>query len=511
MILNRDDYRSKVLGCWMGKNIGGTIGAPFEWRRQVNDVSFYTQELGGNPLPNDDLDIQLLWLVALEERGIALDAHTLAEYWCLYVTPHWVEYGTAKINMRAGLPPPLSGNRHNPYKHSCGAFIRCEIWACICPGNPQLAARYAYEDAILDHGNGEGTYAEVFTATLESAAFVVDDLRKLIDIGLSYIPSDCAVAKAVHLAIECFDRKKTWLEARNIILEKHRGKLAWPENTSEDDRKRGFDSGEIGYDVPSNIGMLVVGLLYGEGDFAKTICTAVNCGEDTDCTGATAGSIFGIMRGIDAIPRKWIDPIGRSIKTITLDLGDLAGQVAKDVDDLSARTEGVARQVLLENRRAGVRFSDTAGPGEKAGKIDPASLMAKDSGAFLFGSLSGPRYRFLFFEATLDYGDEPVIKDGVEKRIRLSISNTYRIQANMTIEWLAPETWRVTPSRRGSALVMPPWFGPDSKTVVDFGVTIDAVPSTINRASIQITIEGRPTVMAVPVTLLNGNLLAGGK
>ena len=88
MILNRDEYRSKVLGCWLGKNIGGTLGAPFEWRRQINDVSFYTQDLGGEPLPNDDLDIQLLWLIALEERGIDIDAHDLAEFWLLYVTPH---------------------------------------------------------------------------------------------------------------------------------------------------------------------------------------------------------------------------------------------------------------------------------------------------------------------------------------------------------------------------------------------------------------------------------------
>ena len=53
MQLNREDYRRKVLGCWMGKNIGGTLGAPFEFWRQVNDVEFYTQDLGGEPLPND--------------------------------------------------------------------------------------------------------------------------------------------------------------------------------------------------------------------------------------------------------------------------------------------------------------------------------------------------------------------------------------------------------------------------------------------------------------------------
>ena len=148
--INEQDYRRRVLGCWMGKNIGGTLGAPFEWKRQINQVSFYTQELGGEPLPNDDLDIQLLWVMALEERGIELYAHVLSEYWCLYVTPHWVEYGTAKINMRAGLLPPLCGMLNNVYKHSCGSFIRSEVWACIAPGLPRLAVRYAYEDAILD-------------------------------------------------------------------------------------------------------------------------------------------------------------------------------------------------------------------------------------------------------------------------------------------------------------------------------------------------------------------------
>src|SRR5512141_47420 len=134
MILNEQDYRSRVLGCWMGKNIGGTLGAPFEWRRQVNAVSFYTQDLGGEPLPNDDLDIQLLWLVALEEMGVDIDANLLADYWCSYVTPHWAEYGTAKNNMSLGLLPPQSGTFHNDYKDSCGAFIRSEIWACIAPG-----------------------------------------------------------------------------------------------------------------------------------------------------------------------------------------------------------------------------------------------------------------------------------------------------------------------------------------------------------------------------------------
>mgnify|MGYP000888424795 CR=1 FL=1 len=102
LTLNREEYRDKVFACWMGKNIGGTLGAPMEWKRQLNDVSFYTQKLSGEPLPNDDLDIQLLWVVAMEERGVTIDSHTLAEYWRLYVAPHWAEYGVGKVNMKIG-------------------------------------------------------------------------------------------------------------------------------------------------------------------------------------------------------------------------------------------------------------------------------------------------------------------------------------------------------------------------------------------------------------------------
>ncbi|NLI75025.1 MAG: ADP-ribosylglycohydrolase family protein, partial [Candidatus Riflebacteria bacterium] len=91
--------------------------------------------------------------------------------------------------------PPLSGQiRNQRWRDSNGAWIRSEIWACVAPGCRWLAAQYAWEDACVDHGAGEGTWAEVFTATVESAAFVESDRDRLIEIGLSYIPQDCRVA-----------------------------------------------------------------------------------------------------------------------------------------------------------------------------------------------------------------------------------------------------------------------------------------------------------------------------
>lgn len=502
MKLNRTEYRDKVLACWLGKNIGGTLGAPFEWQRQVNKVSFYTQDLGGEPMPNDDLDIQLLWLVAMEERGVDLDANDLAEYWTLYVTPHWSEYGIGKTNMRMGLQPPLCGTLNNPYKDSCGAFIRSEIWACVAPGSPQVAAAYAYNDAILDHGNGEGTYAEVFVAALESAAFVISDLRKLIDIALSYIPESCGVAGAVNLAVECYESGKSWLEARNLILEKHRGRLAWA-TISKEDLERGFDTGQVGYDVPSNIGMLLIGLLYGEGDFAKSLCTAVNCGEDTDCTGATAGSIFGILHGTKGIPEEWIAPIGRSIKTVSLNLGELGyfgNQLALDVDTLTARTDRMQQQVALRKPlRLEVGDAET-----DLTDVNPDSFYVGSKWRMAFyANLDAPVYRFLDFDVAVDYGKEgPAISTGEARTIKLRITNKYKTMANLNVQWYAPDDWTITPP---NGLIFS--WNTMGVAEAEFSVEVDDLVEPVARAVIEITSPGRPTTMLVPVTFVNGSLL----
>ncbi len=96
MQLTLHDYRNKVLGCWLGKNIGGTLGAPFECKRGVFPIEFYTQDTHGEPLPNDDLDLQLVWLNAAEKYGRSVSSSILGEYWLMYVVPNWGEYGAGK-------------------------------------------------------------------------------------------------------------------------------------------------------------------------------------------------------------------------------------------------------------------------------------------------------------------------------------------------------------------------------------------------------------------------------
>ena len=330
MKLNFEEYKSKVYACWTGKNIGGTIGGPYEGKREILNVTGFTTK-PGEALPNDDLDLQLVWLHAVESEGAKnITAEVLGEYWLSFISGYWNEYGIAHENMLRGIIPPLCGDFDNAWKHSNGAWIRTEIWATLAPGYPDLAVRFAMEDAKVDHGSGEGTYAAAFVAAIESAAFVVSDVNELIEIGLSKIPENCRMAQTVRLVIKCFNEGKTAIETRNIV------------------QKANADIGDGWFQAPSNVGFVVIGLLYGEGDFKKSMLTALNCGDDTDCTAGTIGSIMGIIYGEKGLPKDWCEYIGDKIVTGTIN-PCIAFPSVKSCKELTERVCSLAPAVLRLN------------------------------------------------------------------------------------------------------------------------------------------------------------------
>lgn len=341
MQLTYAQYKDKVRACWLGKNIGGTLGAPFECIRGVHDVNYYTHDLTKGVLPNDDLDLQLVWLNAAETYGKSLTAEQLGEYWISYVVADWSEYGAGKNNLRYGLMPPISGWYKNHNKDSCGCFIRSELWACLAPGHPEIAVKYAREDAICDHA-GEGMYAEIFCAALQSAAFVESDREKLMAAALSYIPADCAIAKVAAKARECYESGMDWKQARKTILQQFPGSFGLLQEYSPFGVKTGQPEadvpvGPLGYDAPSNIGIMLLGWYYGEGDFSRSICIAAGCCEDGDCTAGTLGAVLGILNGTACIDEKWLLPIGDEIKIISADLTKACLPMPGTVTELTAR------------------------------------------------------------------------------------------------------------------------------------------------------------------------------
>lgn len=418
--LNIDSYRDKVLGCWTGKNIGGSLGGPFEGPPVIHDVTFYTQDLKGNPLPNDDLDLQLSWLQAVEENGVYnITPRLLGEYWLDHITGPWCEYSVCKANIKRGFYPPVSGVLNNDtWKFSNGAWIRSEIWACLFPGQPDEAALFASFDACADHC-GEGVYAEMFTAALESAAFVISDLHQLIGIGLSKIPENCRIARVVKLVCEQYHAGHTWLETREAVANECQD-LGW-------------------FQAPDNIAFAIMGLLYGEGDLGKSLCTAVNCGDDTDCTAATVGAIFGIIHGRKGLPQKWIDPIGETIQTVAVNPFPFNLKIPKTLDELTDRVMAAAYRTTMENP-ALIRLT------HEETNIDQACLDALTDSEWIRERVWDRSPWELVFdlpygELYVNYIDTAEIEPGKPFRVRIS-SYSKRYESDvLNITWRLPDGW----------------------------------------------------------------------
>ena len=112
---NKAELRDKIYACWIGKNIGGSTGTPYEdgCFHVMNDCTGFQCE-PGNPFPNDDLDLQLIGLLAMAENGPdAVNSQLLGEYRLEYVTPYWSEYVISKTNMEKGMLSLLAGQYKN--------------------------------------------------------------------------------------------------------------------------------------------------------------------------------------------------------------------------------------------------------------------------------------------------------------------------------------------------------------------------------------------------------------
>lgn len=283
--------KDRILGCWLGKAVGGTLGMPYEGVEGPLDLDFY-RPIPTHMIPNDDLDLQILWACLLDSMDKPLVGPNLFEAgWKEHVDFPWDEYGVCKRNLSLGIPPPRSGAFDNWFANGMGAAIRSEIWACLAPGDPERAAAYAELDASLDH-SGEGIDAEVFFAAMESYAFVSASVSEIVQKGLEFIPGNSEIRSAIEDVYSWWEASGEWMEVRTRILQKY-----GHENFTN---------------VTENIAFTVLGLLDGGGDFGRSICTAANCGKDTDCTAATVGAILGILNP-QSIGDRWLKPIGKDL------------------------------------------------------------------------------------------------------------------------------------------------------------------------------------------------------
>ena len=487
MKINYNEYIDKVSACWTGKNIGGTMGVPYEGTREYLDVKGFKTDKNVS-YPNDDLDLQLVWLHAMETLPpTSVNCRTLGEMWISYVPPHWNEYGIAKNNMKRGIFPPLAADHDNTWVNSNGAWIRTEIWATLFPGAPELACKYAIEDARVDHGAGEGTYAAAYVAALESIAFVEQDLRRAIEQAVEFIPAESRMAKSIRHTLECFDNGMSARAARDSI------------------QQLNADIGNGWFEAPSNVCYVILGILWGGGDFKKSMIAALNCGDDTDCTGATLGSILGIHGGRAALPEDWCEHIGDSIITCSIASGvfnNFVYRIPSTTAQLTERVVALAPRILT-SLNAGVEFTD--GETDIAGN-EIATVAEKVKGALSALTPNSYEIEAGALAATVTVDSDPTITPLAEKKISIKIENRYKIAYGnipyvLKLRWLLPEGFTVSGSP-ASLFLHASDAHYRSEVTIDVTATAPECISAENRLVLEVVADGHFTPMYIPILLV---------
>lgn len=279
--LSYSDYYNKVYGCFLGKCVGGTAGGPAEGRKELLDYPL-DEAILHTTLPNDDLDLQILWLEVIEDKGIHFTKEDLAESFYKNTPYGPGEYAYFMKNYARGILPPVSGSFNNRfYKNGMGCPIRSEIWACICPGEPVKAKHYVFLDGQMDH-ESDSVWAEYFLCAAEANAFFssdVGDIPALLTNALSLIPNDTKLYRALSETISLWQAGHGWKFIRSAVI-RHFGH---PDCTN----------------LYQNLCFTLLSLLFGGGDMRETIRLGCAMGYDTDCICATAASLVGILRGAD--------------------------------------------------------------------------------------------------------------------------------------------------------------------------------------------------------------------
>jgi len=267
----------------------------------------YVDEVSAMPM-DDDTNYVVLAQILVDTYGRDFTPYDVSRVWLdyqkkdAYCTAERVAYR----NFINGYVPPQSACYQNPFREWIGAQIRGDYYGYVNPGNPALAAQMAWRDASISHVKN-GIYGEMFVAAMLAAAAVTADRPQIVRAGLSQIPHTSRLYEAVELVLKQFEAGE---KQQNVFKNIHR---KYDEHDSHD-----------WCHTISNAMIVTAALLYGNGDFGRTICMAVETGFDTDCNGATVGSILGMANGAASIPEYWSAPFHDTLQTSIFGVGDVS-------------------------------------------------------------------------------------------------------------------------------------------------------------------------------------------
>ena len=351
---DKQAYRDRLEGALLGRLAGCTLGAPVEFW-SIQKMENLARETG-NPFPpvdywsyvpdpyekryftsprqdytrnkmngvpvDDDIVYTLLGLLIAEDFGPDFSIEDVGHAWLKYLPGAATAEDIALKNLKAGIPAAKVGEVNNPCCEWIGAYIRADPWGYMAPGWPEMAAGMAYRDAWISHRR-QGVYGEMFFAAAISAAFVVDNPVEALEIGLTEIPAECALATAVRWALKLAPEIHDYRQARDAMEEHFKGMS--------------------NVHTINNACLTIWGLTIGGTDFTRVIGETVAMGNDNDCTAATAGSIVGAIVGRQGIPKHWYRNFNDTVHSY------LIGQTQFSIKDLLDRFTTMASRTYLLN------------------------------------------------------------------------------------------------------------------------------------------------------------------
>ena len=304
--ITRTSLQDKIKGGWAGQVIGVTFGGPTEFRfngTMINDYQkidwydgYIKKTMTDNPGLYDDLYMDLTFVDVLEKEGLDAPiashakAYANAQYWL------WHANQAGRYNILHNIAVPESGHwLNNPHADDIDFQIEADFSGLMAPGMPNTAVQIG--DGIGHIMNyGDGWYGGVYVGAMYSLAFISSDIKYIVNESLKTIPKESTFYQCINDVISWHkkypdDWKKTWFE----IQVKWADEVGCPDGV--------FTPFNI--DAKLNAAYIVLGLLYGNGDFAETMDISTRAGQDSDCNPSSAGGILGTMLGYDKIPAYW--------------------------------------------------------------------------------------------------------------------------------------------------------------------------------------------------------------
>lgn len=308
--VTKQQLKDKIKGGWAGQTIGVVYGAPVEFKYQGSVIPDYQNipwregyvKYWWDKKPGlfDDIYTDLNFVQVFEKYGLNVSGDTIAHRWAstAYHLAHANQ--ASRYNILNGIMPPNSGNwKNNPHADDLDFQIEADFIGLMTPGMVNSATEVANRVGHIMN-SGDGWYGGVYVSALYSLAFVSNDVNVIVEQALQTIPQGTKFHDCIADVVKWHKQYPgNWQATFFELQKKWNNDVGCPKGT--------FLSFNI--DAKMNSAYATIGLLYGKGDFTKSVDIAARCGQDADCNPATVGGVLGVMLGYSKIPAFWLKPL----------------------------------------------------------------------------------------------------------------------------------------------------------------------------------------------------------